>query len=241
MLSVALLLLSTITMSHQALPLYCVIVAAGSGARLGLPLPKALVALNGVPIVRRSLDKILSACETVHNVVVTAPLGFESEFEKLLPEARVVCGGATRSASVRCGLTAIEQHHDPGAEALVLIHDAARCLVHPQDVRQVIRAADECGAATLAGKVTDTIVTSSPNQYAGEYLDRGTLWCVQTPQVFRWSLIRRAHETSPEATDDSSLVAAVHPVKIVESGHANFKITTPADLYYAEASSASCC
>ncbi|HST33158.1 MAG TPA: 2-C-methyl-D-erythritol 4-phosphate cytidylyltransferase [Solirubrobacteraceae bacterium] len=206
------------------------IVAAGSGERLGAGRPKALVELAGRPMLDWSLQA-LAASPEIEQVVVALPAGAG------LPEVsgeRVIGveGGATRSESVRCALE-IAQQGDP-----VLVHDAARPLLTPAIVRQVLAAlaADvDADAAIAAAPVTDTIKRVADHGGVLETLDRSSLWAVQTPQVFRREALERAlaqpANVLGEATDDAWLIERAGGRVVVASVAAeNLKVTTPLDL-----------
>jgi 2-C-methyl-D-erythritol 4-phosphate cytidylyltransferase len=206
------------------------IVAAGSGERLGAGRPKALVELAGRPMLDWSLQA-LAATPEIEQVVVALPVGAG------LPEVsgeRVIGveGGATRSESVRCALE-VAQHGDP-----VLVHDAARPLLTPAIVRHVLAAlaADvDADAAIAAAPVTDTIKRVADHGGVLETLDRSSLWAVQTPQVFRRDALERAlaqpADVLGEATDDAWLIERSGGRVVVASVSAeNLKVTTPLDL-----------
>lgn len=206
------------------------IVAAGSGERLGARRPKALVELAGRPMLDWSLQA-LAASPEIEQVVVALPAGAG------LPEVsgeRVIGveGGATRSESVRCALE-IAQEGDP-----VLVHDAARPLLTPAIVRHVLAAlaADvDADAAIAAAPVTDTIKRVADHGGVLETLDRSSLWAVQTPQVFRREALERAlaqpADVLGEATDDAWLVERSGGRVVVAPVTAeNLKVTTPLDL-----------
>jgi 2-C-methyl-D-erythritol 4-phosphate cytidylyltransferase len=206
------------------------IVAAGSGERLGAGRPKALVELAGRPMLDWSLQA-LAASPEIEQVVVALPAG------ACLPEVsgeRVIGveGGATRSESVRCALE-IAQEGDP-----VLVHDAARPLLTPAIVAHVIAAlaADvDADAAIAAAPVTDTIKRVAGHGGVLETLDRSSLWAVQTPQVFRREALERAlaqpAEVLGEATDDAWLIERAGGRVVVAPVDAeNLKVTTPLDL-----------
>jgi 2-C-methyl-D-erythritol 4-phosphate cytidylyltransferase len=206
------------------------IVAAGSGERLGAGRPKALVELAGRPMLDWSLQA-LAASPEIEQVVVALPVGAG------LPEVsgeRVIGveGGATRSESVRCALE-IAREGDP-----VLVHDAARPLLTPAIVAHVLAAlaADvDADAAIAAAPVTDTIKRVAGHGGVLETLDRSSLWAVQTPQVFRREALERAlaqpAEVLGEATDDAWLIERAGGRVVVASVAAeNLKVTTPLDL-----------
>ena len=138
----------------------------------------------------------------------------------------VVAGGARRSDSVRCGLEAVPEDCD-----LVLVHDGARPLASAQVFDAVIEAVlAGADAAIPAVAVTDTIKRVADGQVA-ETLDRDDLVAVQTPQAFRTSMLRAAHQDAPDATDDAALVEDLGGLVFVVPGDAaNLKITTRRDL-----------
>lgn len=148
--------------------------------------------------------------------------------------AEPVVGGAERQDSVRAGLAAL-----PPGVAWVAVHDAARCLVAPEDVRRVVAAARAGGAAILAERARDTLKRVDEGRVM-ETPERAGLWAAQTPQVIRrdWLLegLEAAERDGRRATDDAQLVEWLgREVRVVESHGANPKITVPDDLVAAEA------
>jgi len=200
------------------------LVAAGSGERLGHGRPKALVEVAGRTLLDWSLAALRAA--GIDQVVVALPEGAPAP-----PGCIGVRGGATRSASVRAALAAAP----PGD---VVVHDAARPLAQPELFARAIAALDLADCAIAAARVTDTIKQADDGVVTAT-LDRSALWAVQTPQAFRRAVLERALAVSDDvlaqATDDAWLVErAGGSVRIVESSAANFKITTPHDLRIAE-------
>ena len=121
-----------------------------------------------------------------------------------------------------------------------MVHDAARPLVTPELVRRCLDGLEGVDGAVAAARVTDTIKEATPDGHVTFTLDRSVLWAIQTPQVFRADVLRRALDVEDEvlaaATDDASLVeAAGGSVRVVEAPAENFKVTTAADLARAEA------
>jgi 2-C-methyl-D-erythritol 4-phosphate cytidylyltransferase len=214
-----------------------IIVAAGPGSRLGAGVPKAFVALAGVPLVIRSLRAMLAA-PSVGAAVVVVPPGSEERTAALLKAhgpwrhpITIVAGGAERQDSVRHGLAAA-----PNAE-LVAIHDAARPFVHAESVEAAIDSAVRHGAATVAVPATDTVKQVSDDGRVEHTPPRTRMWLAQTPQVFRAAVIRRAHAEAAggAATDDAMLVERLGlPVYVVAANPENRKITTADDLRWAE-------
>jgi 2-C-methyl-D-erythritol 4-phosphate cytidylyltransferase len=207
------------------------LVAAGSGERLGAGRPKAFVVLAGRPMLEWSLEALRAA--GIEDVVVAAPPGDDivarHEFR---PGVIVVAGGATRSESVRAALAAAP----PGE---VVVHDAARPLVTPDHFRAALAALADADCAVAAAPVTDTVKEAGPDRLVSATLDRTRLWAIQTPQAFRRAVLERALAVDDavlaQATDDAWLVERTGgTVRVVESTPANFKVTTPHDLRIAE-------
>ena len=216
------------------------VVAAGSGERLGAGRPKAFVALAGRPLVAWSLDAIASA--GVPRAIVAVPPGHGPAAEEALAAAggdfpggfALVEGGETRSASVRNALAAA----GTDIEA-VAVHDAARPMVPAELFVATLEALADADAAIAAARVTDTIKEAGADGVVVRTHDRSRLWAIQTPQAFRADVLRRALDVEPavlaQATDDAWLVErAGGSVRVVESSPANFKVTTPHDLALAE-------
>jgi 2-C-methyl-D-erythritol 4-phosphate cytidylyltransferase len=208
-----------------------IVPAGGSGERLGAERPKAFVVLAGKTLLERSLEALAPACDRVVAAVPASP-----QPPALSPQGvDYVPGGASRSASVRNALAAA-----PEAD-VVVVHDAARPLATPELVERCLAALEEgVDGAIAAARVTDTVKEASPDGRVVRTLDRAALWAIQTPQVFRADVLRRAldvdDETLAVATDDASLVeTAGGAVRVVEAPPENLKITRPADLRLAEA------
>jgi 2-C-methyl-D-erythritol 4-phosphate cytidylyltransferase len=206
------------------------IVAAGSGERLGAGRPKALVELAGRPMLDWSLQA-LAASPEIEQVVVALPVG--AGLPAVSGEHVIgVEGGATRSESVRCALE-VAKEGDP-----VLVHDAARPLLTPAIVAHVLAALAgdvDADAAIAAAPVTDTIKRVADHGGVLETLDRSSLWAVQTPQVFRREALERALAQPAavlgEATDDAWLIERAGGRVVVASvSTENLKVTTRLDL-----------
>jgi 2-C-methyl-D-erythritol 4-phosphate cytidylyltransferase len=207
------------------------IVAAGSGQRLGADRPKALVDVAGRPMLQWSVDA-LAATRGVAQIVVALPLGVRA------PRGTIgVEGGVTRSDSVRLALAAA------GEGEQVLVHDAARPLLTPAIASAVIAALGDdprADAAVAGAPVSDTIKRADASGAVTETLARKSLWAVQTPQVFRRAALERALDVSDEllaaATDDAWLVErSGGKVVVVGVAAENIKVTTPLDLELAAA------
>jgi 2-C-methyl-D-erythritol 4-phosphate cytidylyltransferase len=202
-----------------------IVPAGGSGERLGADRPKAFVLLGGRPLLEWSLDALSEACD---RIVVAVPPEHEQPPDR-------VAGGASRSESVRNALAAAPE------ATVALVHDAARPLVTPGLIRRCLEAlGDGIDGAIAAAPVTDTVKEADEDRRVVGTLDRSRLWSIQTPQVFRADVLRRALDVSAEtlagATDDAMLVeAAGGTVVVVEAPPENIKITSALDLRVAEA------
>ncbi len=200
-----------------------IIPAAGSGERLGASGPKAFAICGGRSLIDWSLDVLDAVCD---RVVVAVPAGYE--------DAGRVLGGVSRSESVRLALAAA-----PEAD-IAVVHDAARPLITRELVRRCIEALAGWDGVVAAAPVADTIKEADASGRVVRTLDRSALWAIQTPQVFRADVLRKALDvddaTLASATDDASLVeAAGGSVRVVEAPAENIKVTRPVDLALAEA------
>lgn len=227
-----------------------IVVAAGSGLRLGAGAPKAFVGVDAHTVLWHSLIPILGMRRAAQLVLVVPP-GLEGEARTEAMDAaatvaaaegadgatdaadrfelvRIVAGGATRQDSVAAGLRAVWPQ-----VRTVLVHDAARSLTPSEVFDRVIEEVERTGAAVIPGlPVVDTVKRVDAAGAVGDTVDRDELLAVQTPQGFRRDVLDAAYAgASAQYTDDAALVAAAgHPVRALD-GHAHaFKITTPADL-----------
>jgi 2-C-methyl-D-erythritol 4-phosphate cytidylyltransferase len=216
-----------------------IIVAAGKGNRIGGSIPKQFQSIGGKPILVHTLLKF-EECALIDEVVVVAPedwLLYVSQdiierfnFKKV---RKLVAGGKERTDSVFAGLKALE-----GPPDIVAVHDAVRPFVSIRKIEETIAACKEYGAAILAIPPTDTIKIDKAG-FVEQTPSRNNLWSVQTPQIFKYTLLYEAYlkafEQGLRDTDDSALVERLgHRVKIVEGENRNVKITTPLDLQLAE-------
>jgi len=212
-----------------------IVAAAGCGVRLGAQGPKALIDLNGRPLLARTLERFRTL-GLLNDAIVTVPPERVALFEQALAAAlpgvplKLVHGGAERQISVANALDALQPDTD-----VVVIHDAARPFVRHESVLASIMAAKEYGAATVAVPAVDTILQADDNDCLESTPDRRHLWACQTPQTFKVDVIRRAHQWAIEnqysGTDDATLVRMMGgTVKLVLGSSLNFKITTQTDL-----------
>jgi 2-C-methyl-D-erythritol 4-phosphate cytidylyltransferase len=210
--------------------------AAGRGERLGGDTPKALRLLAGEPLLVHAVRR-LAAARLVAQVIVAAPPGEEDAVRALVPDAVVVTGGATRTASVAAALAAADPAYD-----VVLVHDAARPLAPPAMIDAVAAAVldGRADAVIPALPVVDTVKRVDAGGWVLGTVERADLRGVQTPQGFRRAVLVAAHEhaaaSGGPATDDAGLAERIGvPVLTVPGSDEAFKITRPADLAVAEA------
>ena len=214
-----------------------VIAAAGSSSRMG-GRDKLAEPLDGIPVILRTLAAVEAVPEIREIVVVTREDRVE-EYRRLLGQCSrlraVVPGGSTRQESVRNGVRALS----PDC-TLAAIHDGARPLVTPEVFARCIEAARNCGAATAAVPVKDTIKLADEAGRVLDTPDRSRLWAVQTPQIFdRERYLRAAEEVERRGlscTDDCQLFEAMGwEVQLVMGDYRNLKLTTPEDFLAAGA------
>ena len=216
-----------------------IIAAAGMSERFGGDVTKQMTSLCGVPLLVHTLRAYENA-DCIHEIIIVARSCEIPAWEILVREhgitkvSRIVEGGYTRQDSVLNGLEAVNDKCK-----YVAIADGARCLITPEQIRLVCRAAYKYKAATAAHRSTDTVKIADKKGFIDSTADRDTVWLAQTPQVFKTKLYRAAAYTalkkSFQATDDNSLVENVgHPVRLVECGAQNIKITTREDIAVAE-------
>lgn len=211
--------------------------AAGFGTRFHEGGPKALVLLANKPLVVHALER-LAASNRVASALIAVPGGCEDDFHAVLRRSplpyALVEGGVTRRESVARAFEAADPKSD---DELVLVHDAARPLVDPLEVKAVVDAADATGAAIAAFSIVETIKRIEAGKIRAT-VPRSDLVAATTPQAFRAGIFRKAlaRDAGPDATDDSELVERTGgEVTIVLTSRWNIKITYPEDLAWAEA------
>lgn len=215
-----------------------VVVAAGSGTRLGRELPKAFVELRGAPILEHALRGVFASAEPAQ-VIVVAPAELIERAREIADRVAgaasdyvsVVAGGSTRQESVAAGLGELAASVDT-----VLVHDAARALAPSTLVDRVVAAVRDRGAGVIPALAVIDTVKRVDGDVVVAAVDRSELVQVQTPQGFpRGALVDVYASAADDHTDDAALFAAAgHPVSTIPGEAAAFKITTPWDLNRAE-------
>lgn len=232
---------SPVDVSRSTMKTIALIPAAGSGSRMQADVSKQYLLLDGKPLLAHTLQ-VFAAHPAIDAIYLIVPPGDLDYCRREIVErhaitgiTQIVAGGAERQDSVANGLAACGAADDD----IILIHDGARPFVSSEIITAAIAAARQFAACTVGVPVKDTIkrvidgiVTETP--------ERCQLWQVQTPQAFRYDLLRRAHVAGRDcgggATDDAVLVERLgHPVTMVAGSYTNLKITTPEDLVIARA------
>ena len=205
--------------------------AAGTGVRLGMPVPKQYLPIGGLKLIEWSVNALLSASWIVRVVVVVAPE--DEEAVRLFGGRERVevapVGGPMRSDSVFNGLTCLQ---DAAAQDWVLVHDAARPALTLELLLHLKRALqDEPVGGLLAVPVADTLKRADEHGAVVHTVARERLWLAQTPQMFRYGLLRSALERTRDVTDESAAIeAAGHTPRLVQGSRDNFKVTTVEDF-----------
>jgi 2-C-methyl-D-erythritol 4-phosphate cytidylyltransferase len=214
---------------------YALIVAGGTGTRMGGAIPKQFLELKGVPILVRTVNAFFRYAPDIQ-IVIVLPAGEMETWGRMaarysLPTSiQVQAGGSSRFQSVKRGLEKV------GSDGLVAIHDGVRPLVSEDIIAASFRLAAEHGSAVASVRLRDSIRVT--DQHGTRSLDRSQYRLIQTPQTFRSELIRRAYELpeEPSLTDDASVAErSGHKISLFEGSYRNIKITSPEDMLVAEA------
>lgn len=219
----------------------CILPSAGQGTRMGYRLPKAFVKVSGLPLIVLTIRNLLKSYQFNHIIVPTPP-EYMDRFGQLLKRYRLasrvtlVKGGPTRAESVKYGFDAVDDKTD-----VVLIHDMARPFVTKEMIRDLIDAVAKYGAALIAQPVTSTVKQIKKANHFQIYktLDRNVIYLAQTPQGFRFGLLKKLYAKAKgkiqKFTDEAQFVESRKvPVWVVPGSALNIKVTTPQDLVLAE-------
>ena len=216
-----------------------IIVAAGKGTRMGANVDKLWLEVAGRPVVAHTWQRFDDSPD-LGEIILVVRAGMQVHFQALAAQFQfqkpfqIVMGGVERQDSVWNGLEALAP-----AATFVAIHDGARPCTTSALIAATIAAARETGAAVAAQPVTDTIKETVDGKIISRTVDRSKLWAVQTPQVFRVEVVRRAiaaaRDQNLQLTDDTAACELVgQPVQLVKSVTPNPKVTVPADLPFIE-------
>ena len=215
---------------------YVIIVAAGKGVRVGGPVPKQFLPLDGKPVLMHTIEAFRGTAKIVlvlgkDNFDYWRELCRQYGFEA---ECTLVAGGAERFNSVKHARTVTSE------DAIVGVHDGVRPFVTPSVIEEAYRMAEEQGCAVPVVDCTDSVRIVSENGSSNAPIDRSRVKLVQTPQVFRASILKQAYnvEFSPLFTDDASVVEhAGHKIYLTKGDVNNKKITYITDLVNTHTSS----
>ena len=216
---------------------YAIIVAGGSGTRIGVDIPKQFIKLGGKPLLQHTIEKFLSLSFPVGIIVVVSP-EWKDYWKKYCSETgfleryAIPSGGITRFHSVANALQYLPD------ETVVAVHDGVRPFPAVGVIRDCFEAARQTGAAIPVIPVVETIRHLEYKVQRSKTVPRDEYRLVQTPQAFDIQLHKRAYaqEYNDGFTDDASVVESLgHPITLVNGNRENIKITTPFDLTIAEA------
>jgi len=213
---------------------YALIVAAGSGSRMGAELPKQFLPLKGKPIVYYSVKSFLDAYDDLQ-IILVLPAAFTDLGHEIIDayfdndRVTVTTGGDSRFQSVKNGLSLV------AGESIVFVHDAVRCLVSRELIRKCYEIASETGSAVPVIAAKDSVRILDDE--ASQVVDRHRVMLVQTPQTFHSRILLPAYEIDfkDKFTDEATVVEAYGlKVSLLEGEETNIKITRPVDLLIAE-------
>ena len=225
-----------------------VVLAGGTGQRIGLSVPKQLLKVAGKPVIEHTLS-VLEQSEAIDDVLVLMAPGFVDDVQSLVERAglrkvrTVTEGGASRNETTRRAIDLLEAELAPGEERKVLFHDAVRPFLSERVIDDCVTALDRYEAVDVAIPSADTVIVTRTHGSDGEFItdvpDRSRLRRGQTPQAFRLSTIRHAYELAAadphfKATDDCSVVLRYLPsvpIHVVPGDEYNMKVTHPLDVF----------
>ncbi|WP_207513161.1 2-C-methyl-D-erythritol 4-phosphate cytidylyltransferase [Longitalea luteola] len=213
---------------------YAIIVAGGSGSRMGTTLPKQFLPLCGKPVLWHSLNSFLLAWTDLE-IILVLPQDHLTVGQDIVnttshpARITITVGGETRFHSVKNGLSLINE------PAIVFVHDAVRCLITTDLIHRCYDTTLEKGNAIPAIQPIDTLRITTPD--GNQLLDRDKVRIIQTPQTFYSDIIKKAFQQpyDPSFTDEASVVEKLGiPIQLIEGESTNIKITRPLDLLLAE-------
>ncbi|MEU5717468.1 bifunctional cytidylyltransferase/SDR family oxidoreductase [Streptomyces sp. NPDC020403] len=234
---------------HEAKPrTTAVVLAGGTGQRVGLSIPKQLLKIAGKAVIEHTLS-IFQNAECIDDVIVLMAPGFVPDVEKIVAKAgltkvtRIIEGGSTRNETTERAIAVLGEGLAEGEDRNVLFHDAVRPLLSQRVIKDCVDALGRYQAVDVAIPSADTIIVTRTHGEDGEFItdvpDRSRLRRGQTPQAFKLSTIRKAYEIAAgdpnfQATDDCSVVLRYLPdvpIYVVAGDEYNMKVTQPVDVF----------
>jgi len=213
---------------------YAIIVAGGSGTRMGSSLPKQFILLKDKPVLYYTLKAFLEAYDDLQ-IILVLPVEYTNMGQEIIDayfdkeRIRITAGGDTRFQSVKSGLAMVEQ------ESVIFVHDGVRCLLSKELIQQCYQQALETGTAIPAIVSKDSI--RLVNEKGNEAFDRNKVMLIQTPQTFHSKILLPAFQIDykDKFTDEATVVEAYGmKVSLIDGEENNIKITRPIDLLFAE-------
>jgi 2-C-methyl-D-erythritol 4-phosphate cytidylyltransferase len=218
---------------------FAIVPAAGQGTRIGDAVPKQYIPIAGKPMMFQSLEALAAVNRIACVTVVLSPMDnhwrehdWSAFSDKIEP---IFAGGAHRSQTVASGLKHLEDR--AAKDDWILVHDAARPCITPQLVDQFLdEVGDDPVGGLLAMPLADTLKSADEQQRVAATIPRLNLWRAQTPQMFRYDMLRRGLEKKADATDESQAVESLggYGPRLVQGENSNLKVTFAEDLFLAE-------
>lgn len=222
-----------------------IILSGGKGKRMGTTVSKQYLELEGYPVLyyalttfeKSSVDYIVIVCGEGEEEYIRESIVNKYNIKKA---GVIVAGGKERYNSVHNGLKAVEKKY-PDTD-IVLIHDGARPFISGDIIEKLIKCCETEEACVAAVKAKDTIKISDSEGYIRETPSRETVWQIQTPQTFKYDIIKKAYDyvmsgDTKDITDDAMVLEKYcgKRIKLVEASYDNIKITTPEDMIFGKA------
>lgn len=208
-----------------------ILLIAGNSSRFKSSTPKQLFSLKGKPLFTYPLNVFVKN-KNINDVIVVVNKNVKKEVEKFASnKVKIVLGGKTRHESVSNALAALNYENND----IVIIHDGARPLIDDKIIKDSIAGAKRFGAVSTAIKAQDTLAKFDKNNKIVGYANREEIVLVQTPQTFKFEIIKKAHKKASKCTDDTSIVKELgYQVHLIQGSKKLHKVTTIEDVKYIE-------
>lgn len=217
---------------------YAIIAAGGQGMRFGADIPKQFTLIDGIPILRLTVDRFEETAE-IDKIIIACPEDFREMTEKILrgtAKTAITEGGATRNDTIMKAIDYIEETDGLDENTIIVTHDAVRPFVTSEIIRESIVSAEENGASVAAVEAVDTMIITEDGKTVSEVPDRSKIYHVQTPQTFRALKLRELYNSLTEEeknslTDCSKIFLYKNEkVAIIKGDRKNIKITYQSDV-----------